>query len=818
MPALIKRCLTIVLLGCVSWNVAGAEESSITPEQMEFFENKIRPVLVRECYECHSAESGKTRGGLRLDTRIGLLQGGESGPSVVPGHPEDSPFWDAITYSGWEMPPRGKLPDNVLADFKVWIEMGMPDPRVREAVVVESTMDVEAGRDHWAFQSLKQPTVPEVKDSGWAKDDLDRFVQSKLESNGLSPAEEADAATLLRRLSFDLIGLPPTPDEVQQFLDAMADDRETAVAEKVDELLDSPRFGERWGRHWMDVARYAESCGNSTNNTFPHAWRYRDYVIDSFNDDTPYDRFIAEQVAGDLLPAKTDQQWQENLIATGFLALGTKNLIERNPRQVTADIVDEQIDTVSKAFLGLTVACARCHDHKLDPIPTADYYAMAGIFLSTNTYYGTASGIQNRNASDLLKLPIADATSVGRTYSESDLEGLKERQQSLRSQMFDAVRDRENSSQQQTLIRLRAQLAQIQGVLAEVNDDGTPKSLAMGVQEASDFQNAPVLVRGDVETPAQEVPRGFIQVLPHSEAYQIPDDSSGRMELAKWLADEENPLTARVMVNRIWLHLFGEGIVATPNNWGLTGQEPTHPELLDHLAIRFMDNGWSVKSMIRDIVLSRTYQMSSRMNEDHYEIDPENRLLWRASPRQLDAESLRDAILAIGGSLDLQRPLGSPVARFGNNRVGRTLDASLMDGLDDHRSVYLPILRDALPRSLSLFDFADPSMSNAKRDVSNVPTQALYLMNDSFVIDNAKQLARRLINDNGNVREGVMHAFLAIYGRPPTRQEIQSSLEFFSRFRDTSTRRFRRGSTPSDLALTAFCQALIASAEFRSLN
>ncbi|WP_047817334.1 PSD1 and planctomycete cytochrome C domain-containing protein [Rhodopirellula islandica] len=795
----------------------GQETAGISPEQLEFFENRIRPVLVRECYECHSAESGKTRGGLRLDTRDGLMLGGESGPSVVPGHPEDSPFWDAVTYNGWEMPPRGRLPDDVLADFKRWIEMGLRDPRVRESITVESKVDLESGREHWAFQKPREQELPEVQHTQWPKSDVDVHVLAKLEGKGLQPALDADAATLLRRLSFDLTGLPPTPDEVQSFLRATARDRDAAIESKVDELLDSPRFGERWGRHWMDVARYAESCGNSTNNTYPHAWRYRDYVIDSFNADTPYDRFIAEQVAGDLLPVKTDEQWQRNLIATGFLAIGTKNLVERNPRQVQADIVDEQIDTVTKAFLGLTVACARCHDHKLDPIPTTDYYAMAGIFQSTDTYYGTAEGITNRNASDLLQLPIADDVAAGRVYSTDEIEDLNERMRDLRSQMAEAVRDRENPSQQQTVIRLRAQVALIQGVLSEIDDDGTPRTLAMGVQESDSCQDAAVLVRGEVETPAQRVPRGFVQVLPHSADFSIPADSSGRIELVQWMTSTENPLTARVMVNRIWLHLFGEGLVSTPNNWGMTGQAPSHPELLDHLAIEFARD-WSVKSMIRTLVLSRTYQMSSRMNETNYEVDPDNRLLWRASPRQLDAESMRDAVLAIGGGLNLERPVGSPIARYGNNRIGRTLDASLLDGLNDRRSVYLPIVRDAVPRSLALFDFADPSLSNAKRDVSNVPTQALYLMNDEFVLQNAEGLGRRLLKEHKNVRDSVSAAFLATYGRPATDSEIRSCVNFFQEFMGPARSKSNRFVQTQQLAMTAFCQALIASAEFRCLN
>ncbi|MGI9427994.1 MAG: PSD1 and planctomycete cytochrome C domain-containing protein [Bythopirellula sp.] len=808
---------TLTLGWLAAHGTTASAQQQISPADADFFESKIRPVLVQQCYGCHSTESGKTRGGLLLDSRAATLQGGESGPAIAPGNLAESLLWSAINYDSFEMPPRGQLPADVIADFQRWIKMGAPDPRVRQAVVVESEIDIEAGRQHWAFQKPTQPVLPSVSNESWPKAVIDFHILATLDQQNLKPVEDADAATLLRRLHFDLTGLPPTPLDVHEFWNAVEEDREAAIAAKVDELLASPQFGERWGRHWLDVARYAESSGKSVNVTFPHAWRYRDYVIDSFNEDKPYDRFIKEQIAGDLLPIRSDEDWQENLIATGFLAVGTKSLIERNPRQFRADLIDEQIDTMSKAFLGVTVACARCHDHKFDPIPTTDYYALAGIFLNTDTCYGTASGIQNRQATELLLLPIEDETPAGRIYSEQEVAGMNEALRNLRSRMFEVRRNRENVSQQ-LFIRTRAQMSRIQGTLAELKENGQPQTFAMGVQPTDVFHDAPVLVRGDVEQPAQTVPRGFLQVLHHAETPEIAPDSSGRRELADWLSSPENPLTARVMVNRIWLHLFGEGIVATPNNWGFHGQPPTHPALLDHLAVRFMKNQWSLKSMIREIVLSRTYQLSSAFDQENYQTDPENRYLWRVNQRQLDAEALRDAILAMGGSLNLQRPLGSPMAQLGNNRVGRTLDPSFFNGLNDRRSVYLPVVREALPNSLALFDFADPSLSNAKRDMTNVPTQALYLLNNEFVLQQAERLGQYLLENFENSREQIDWAFLIVYGRLATDDEIRSSQKFLDDFTSKADRSTDSRANTTQLAMTTFCQALIASAEFRFLN
>ena len=831
----------------LTWLAAPAvAQEKLTPTQSEFFEKKIRPAFVKYCYECHSIETGKTRGGLLVDTREGLLQGGDSGAAIEPGSLDDSVLWGAITWDTFQMPPEKKMPAEVIADFKRWIEIGAPDPRIREKLFVTSKINVEAGKEHWAFQKPLRPS----------RAGIDLFVSVKLLGAQLSPVEAADPATLLRRLNFDLIGLPPSPDEVNAFLAAWKRSSRTAVTKKVDELLARRQFGERWGRHWLDVARYAESSGKSVNVTFPHAWRYRNFVFDSFNEDKPYDEFIRQQIAGDLLAVKTDEEWQENLIATGFLAMGTKGLNEKNPRQFRMDVVDEQIDTMSQAVLGLTVGCARCHDHKFDPIPTTDYYALAGIFLSTKTYYGTVSGLQNQRPAKLLILPIADDESATRSYSPEEIAQMKDRIREIQSTIRQArIEQRRGGKglEQRQFVSMRNQIGQIQGRLDALGENGQPRTYGMGVQDFEETVQASVLVRGDVEKPAQQVERGFLQVLDFDGKAGIKANRSGRKELANWLTSKDNPLTARVMVNRIWMHLLGEPLMGSPNNWGTTGQTPTHPYLLDYLAVRFMEQGWSIKSVIREIVLSKTYQRSSSYSSRNYAVDPDNRLLWRATPRQLDAESLRDSVLALSGNLNLDRPFASEIAEQGDKRVGRQFDGSTAGDRSTSRSAYLPILRDSLPEALALFDFADPNASAEKRSSTNVPSQSLFLMNNPFIVEQARGMATKLSEKFTTPEQQVEYAFLLAYGRPATVDEILASLEFYNRFLPEARRNFaaqRAGVSqsggaatgqprrrpfgprgrrpggqpaqpplnPAQQTLLAFCQGLMASAEFRILN
>ncbi|RFC44018.1 MAG: Protein of unknown function DUF1553/DUF1549/Planctomycete cytochrome C [Verrucomicrobia bacterium] len=805
-------------------SLSAADSPEPSPEQTAFFESKIRPALSQYCYECHSSGE-KIRGGLALDSRNGMLAGGDSGPAIVPGQPDSSLLYEAITWAerDTQMPPKNKMPDAVIADFRTWIAMGAPDPRVQETTTVKSAIDVEAGRQFWSFQPPRKGSVPQSKETDWARNDIDRFVLAALESKGLHPVGDADPQSLVRRLHFDLTGLPPSPEEVRAFVHAWNSDPERALAVKTDALLASQSFGERWGRHWLDVARYADSTGKEVNVPFNHAWRYRDYVIDSFNENKPFDRFILEQVAGDLLPVRTDEDFQENLIATGFLAIGTKGLNEPNGRQFLLDVADEQIDTTFQAFQGLTVACARCHDHKTDPIPTADYYALAGIFLSTETFYGTVPSVGNRRATEALLLPISDAVPI-KSYSAQEVDGMKQRLAAMETQFAEAraaeVRQRltgeKGANNLGNIIRLRSQIDLIGSTLKGIDEQGRAKTFAVGVQDRNLPVDVPVLVRGDLEKPAQKVPRGVPQVIQPS-APAIPSGTSGRLQLARWMASPENPLTARVAANRIWQGLFGRGIVSSPDNFGNTGQRPSHPELLDHLALRFVENGWSVKAMIREMVLSRTYRLASTFDSSNYTADPDNVHLWRATPRRLDAEALRDAMLVASGGLDLQRPRGSLVASPGEAVLQLRFNPDIVNRPETFRSVYLPVIRDQLPESLALFDGADPNMVTGVRDSTNVPGQALYLMNNPFVLRQAELMAARLGQEAESVRDRFHRSFLICYGRPPTEQEIASCQTFFQRFvtEAAKTMDLEKART---LAFTTFCQGLFASAEFRFLN
>ena len=820
--------------------------ADLDPEGVAFFEEKIRPALVTYCYECHSVKSGVSRAGLLVDTRDGLLTGGDSGPAITPGEFEDNLLWDAVTWSGYEMPPDQKMPAEVIEDFRRWIEMGAPDPREVERAVFVSKItpeDVEAGKDHWAFRPVDPP----------AGATIDSLVNAKLREAGLKPAEPAGGATLLRRLHFDLTGLPPSPEDVERFRRAWSRDRDAAVEAKVEELLASDRFGERWGRHWLDAARYADSSGG-VNVAYPHAWRYRDYVIDSLNADKPYDRFVREQVAGDLLPAGTDAERQENLIATGFLAVGKKRHGERNPRSFAADLVDEQIDAVTQSVLGLTVSCARCHDHRSDPIPTADYYALAGIFRSTDTLYGTHWGQQNHRPAELLLLPVADAAE-GPAESIADLTAQKRRlQDQMRRMNIEARRSGERV--QKDFVQMRNRIAAVEARIADLNPDGSRKTFGMGVRDGEPV-DASILLAGNFDRPAQAVPRGFLSVLGDVPHAAVPADASGRRELADWLTSAENPLTARVMANRVWGHLFGSPLVGTPNNWGPSGLRPTHPELLDHLAGSFVADGWSVKSLVRRIVLSDAYRRGSGHHADNGEKDPDNTLLWRMSPRHLDAESLRDAMLAAGGNLDLSRP---EPAIEGTGRVdrGRGSDAR-QTAQNEHRSVYLPVIRDAVHESLDLFGFPDPNAPSEGRRESIAATQALYMLNGEFALEQAGEMAERVEAAAGDDAGRVSAAYFIAYGRPPTDSETAAGVRFIAEMNAASPSgggraagrpaargprangmrsggqrpggmrpgggpRGRRPDGPANRPAAAanglqlFCQCLLASAEFRILD
>ncbi|MEQ8789908.1 MAG: PSD1 and planctomycete cytochrome C domain-containing protein [Pirellulaceae bacterium] len=772
--------------------------------QIQFFEKHIRPVLATQCYSCHSAEAKEIEGGLSLDTRAGIRQGGEIGPAVVPGSVARSLLIKAIrqTDPDLQMPPDKKLPAETIANFERWVAMGAPDPREGAAAVTDKyEIDLEKGREFWAFQPPQKTAPAEVKNTAWPRSDIDRFLLVELEAKGLRPVADADAETLARRLSFDLIGLPPTPQQVDQFAELHAHSPQQAVASLVDQLLDSPKFGERWGRHWLDVARFAESTGQSANFAYPHAWRYRDWVIDAFNADKPYDEFIRAQLAGDLLPADDDIQQAANLVATGFLAIGPKSLNERNPRQFQMDLADEQIDATFQAFQALTVACARCHDHRFDPITQADYYALAGIFRSTETCYGTIRVLQSNHPSPLVELPEqSNAVGALPQLSESRRQSIERQIEAQQEQMAE-ITSRDEFIRR---IFIASRIAQLRSQLDQYDEDGVSRALAMGVREGRFTSDSELLVRGEIDQPSDWVRRGFPKVLTETQPI-IRWGESGRRQLADWIASPENPLTARVMVNRVWLHLFGRGLVATPDNFGAAGQSPSHGELLDHLAVSFVDDGWSIKQLIRRIVLSRAYQLSSEFDAKNFEADPENVLVWRMPKRRLEAEALRDSMLLLGGRLDLEPPSGSPVALAGEGNVQQLLFRGDPSASDTHRSVYLPIVRDQLPEMLTIFDFPDPSLIIGQRSTTTIPAQSLFLMNNLFVLRQADGLATRITSESDDQHQRIEQAYRLCYSRSPTDSEMNNALKFLDDYGKIHTQRSTWAS---------FCQALLASAEF----
>jgi len=809
--------LVLILLPLTFARVADAQTAGV-----KFFESKIRPVLVEHCYECHSAQSGKARGGLKVDSRDALLRGGDTGPAIVSKSLPKSLLYESLLYrddADYQMPPKGKLPDSVIADFRQWILMGAPDPRVTKiSADVETTIDIEKGREFWAYRPPETASPPKSKNSTWARTPIDQFIIAGLDEQGLSPVADANARTLVRRLYFVLTGLPPTPDAINNWtrtIDSAGspETRQVAVAELVDELLASPRYGERWGRHWMDVARYAESTGGDQNNIYQHAWRYRDYVIDSFNNDKPFDRFIQEQIAGDQLPIEDDLDWANNVIATGFLAIGAKLVGEEDQQKFFADLVDEQIDATTRAFLATSVACARCHDHKFDPIPQEDYYAIAGIFRATTTHYGLLKA-QARQATTLLDLTGLGPPPGTPTLSQEELVDLIAQRDAARTAINDAMRKIRSGTNvfRGTLRRLRSQRDETEAALQAYSERGEPRVFAMGTQDRDFPLPTRLLVRGEFDQPAQEVKRGVLQVLsrPNQHLLSPTVNGSGRIELAEWIASRDNPLTARVIANRVWHWMFGRGIVRTVDDFGQTGEAPTHPELLDYLALRLIESEWSIKSLVREIALTRTWQLSSAFDEASFARDPDNRYLWRASKHRLESEAIRDAMLAVSGELDVERPLGTYLNPVGEGNVGQNVfEPVIREITASTRSVYLPRIRNVLPEMLELFDAPDASLVAGVRNTTASPLQSLYLMNSAFVQQQAEALSRRVLERPAKERLG--YAYELTLGRQPTDTERDLAMQFISEVGSSS-------SLTSDEKLAAFCQALLCTSEFSSID
>jgi hypothetical protein len=706
-------------------------------EGVDFFEKKVRPLLAERCLKCHGAE--KPKGGLRLDRPSNLLRGGRSGPVVIPGDPSRSLLIAAVrrTDPDLKMPPDQPLSPSEVADLVAWVRRGAPAPADSAPAAASPLL--------WSLRPIRKPALPPVRNRDWPLSPIDAFVLSKLEEKQLAPNGPADRRTLIRRATFDLIGLPPTPEEIEAFV---ADPSPDAFDRVVERLLASAHYGERWGRHWLDAARYADTAGDACDFPIPQAWRYRNYVIQAFNRDLPYDQFLREQIAGDLMPSRSEPEKYGRIIATGFIALSRRPGLY--PEREVHLTIEDTLETLGRSVLGLSLGCARCHDHKFDPLTTDDYYALYGIFQSTRYPFAGSedaegSGYQ-RDLTPLVPGPEAQAALAPWERRLGAAEAELDRLRALRAPRGEAQRAR---------TRVVAERPVLEAAFAV--REGTPA-------------DARIQRRGDPMTPGPEVPRRFLSAL-GGRRLPDPGSESGRRELAEWLVEPGNPLTPRAMVNRIWQHHFGRGLVRTADDLGSRGTPPTHPELLDYLATRFREGGWSIKAMHRLILLSRTWQQSSAGNARNQEIDPDAEFLWRVRPRSLDAESLRDAILAVSGDLD--RTMAGPHPIPPEKEWAKMSSSSPFELRYEtrRRSVYLFQGRLKKNAYLTLFDGPNPNAPTALRSATATPLQALFLMNDRFVIEQSEKLARRLLMDRSSDPERIGLAFELAFGRRPRKEE-----------------------------------------------
>jgi mono/diheme cytochrome c family protein len=732
---------------CAGWLfVGGARAGDAAADGMRLFREKVQPVLEQHCYECHSAQAKKLRGGLRLDTRAGLRKGGDSGPAVVPGDAKNSPLIQAVRHEGdLAMPPKKlKLPDAVIADLVRWVDAGAPDPRGDEPVA-------EDARTFWAFQPIRQVAPPAVRGAGWCRTPVDRFILAKLEERGVHPAPPAPKAVLIRRLFFDLTGLPPTPEEVAAFL---ADESPDAYERLVNRLLDSPQFGERWAQHWLDVVRFAETEGYEYDRHVPDAWRFRDYVIKSFNEDKPFDRFVTEQVAGDEI-APDDPECRT---ASIFHRLGPVRRNAGNPEIALSrnEVLTERTDVIGAAFLGLTVGCARCHDHKIDPIPQKDYYRLQAYLAATDEH-------------NILLAPAA-----ARQEWEAKTKAINQQLAKLRKQAERATGQEKR--------RLEEQVTALEDSLPP-----PPPTVPATHNDAAHRTAIHVLKRGEWEKKGEPVGPRPLSVLVPPDTAELPADAAHpRTHLARWLTDARNPLPARVVVNRLWQHHFGQGLVKTPNDFGKNGGRPSHPELLDWLAAELVNNGWRLKPIHRLLLLSSAYQQSAvnPIAAEASKADPDNRLLWRSNRRHLSAEEVRDAMLAVAGRLNRKAggpsvivPVEPELVRFLYKPSQWAVTADAAE--HDRRSVYLIAKRNLRLPFLETFDQPALQTSCGRRESSTHALQALELLNGKLANDLAGAFAARLKREAGgdSAREADRAYRLAV-GRPPTAREAALAVAF----------------------------------------
>ena len=812
---------------------------------VRFFEEKIRPVLTSRCYGCHSAKArsgNRLKGKLLLDTRAGIRTGGESGPAIVPGKPDDSLLIAALRYESFKMPPKEQLPAKVIADFVTWVKLGAPDPRDGKSNSGQAQGLAEARR-RWPYRPVQRPRVPKRhKHSDWARTDLDRLVLAVVEAQGLAPSPDADRRTLIRRATYDLIGLPPTPGEVEQFL---ADRERGAFGRVVNRLLDSPDFGVRWGRHWLDNVRYSlddPTCAANKNENFSIS-AYRDWVIRSFNRDLPYDEFVRLQVAGDLLPIDRPGSLNpDGLTATGIWGLA--HLVEGNDKEkVLADCIDEQIDVLGRTFMGLTISCARCHDHKFDPISQRDYYALAGIFYSSHMFSFQGSARLRRRLQQPLVSDELAASSL--KVQLSVLEGLEssvkaldkklgktrdlilvrcqlaslrkkrdsERDGKQREELAKAIAESEASEQAlladqkkngwtfdaDELVRRDRLAAERDRLKPQVSSIVTRMVMRDGPVPGTRHRHigdAPLFIRGNHLDLGPLVPRGFPRVLA-GPAEAVPQFSgSGRLQLARWLTRPDHPLTARVMVNRVWHQLFGVGIVETPSNFGRLGRPPTHPQVLDWLAAGFVESGWSIKSLVRQIMTSSVYRQISMSSADGRRLDPRNRWLSRMNRKRLDAESLKDTL---------------------SWHEGQVQRATSEDWGASRRSLFAAPTRSAPDPFLGLFDGPDPHLVVPRRVDSTSAPQALFMMNNPKVQATAKSVVAKLLHTGGNERSLIDAMYRALLGRPASStdlrlaaQALRESRELHRRLSDAG----QKGDVGRETAWEDLCMILLCGNEF----
>lgn len=755
-----------------------------------FFIEQVEPILRQRCYECHS-HAGEISGGLVLDSRSGWQTGGDSGPALVPGTLEKSLLIAAVRYANSDlaMPPKEKLPASEIAILEQWVSAGAIDPREMATRAKKTGIDIESGRKHWAYQPVRDIMPPPVGDKNWPLNDVDAFILAKQEQEGLKPTIDADAHSWLRRVSLDLTGLPPTETEINDFI---ADKSLQAHERVVDRLLSSMAYGERWARHWLDIVGYAEQIGTEGKIFAEHAWRYRDYLIESFNSDKPFDRFIREQVAGDLLPATSPQERRVNLIATGFIVLGDVDINAIDKLKMEYDFVDSQVSKIGTAFLGMTLGCVRCHDHKFDAISQHDYYALAGMFRSTKTTFKTRHGIW----SNVNRVPLPELDEDRELALAHDQKLAEWRQEKDRLAQLKASSESDDAESKKRRDELNKQITALESRIAhgEYFHPGKPQALA--VQDVEKPADMRLTIRGNPYALGDVIPRGLVPVAMWGPQPTISAQESGRRELAEWIADARNPLTARVAVNRMWQKLFGEGLVRSVDYFGTRGDAPSHPELLDHLAHRFVHEGWSQKRLLRTLVLSRTYRLSSADNNNST-LDPENILLTRMNRQRLDAESIRDAMLVASGCL--AAPSGGPglPLEFPENISGLPITeksnhpqfalSKERESQTVERTLYLPVVRTGTQpgtaRVRDVFDFPQPAQFTGKRSETTVPTQALYLLNADHIRHRGEDMAKVLLASDSSDAERVERLWLRVLSRPVTAAEQVDALVFVNESR-----------------------------------